>query len=96
MRTKDAAQTLSIDQSLISKFESSARKPTKKQLIILSDILKIDYETLVIAWIKDKIYTDLGTPSYKVCKDCFATILSCCFPFKNFASTLFLLKISFQ
>lgn len=64
IKTKDVAQALGIDQSLVSKFESGKRKPTKEQLLQLSNILKIDYENLLIEWLKNKIYDEIGDNEY--------------------------------
>ena len=52
---REVAQQLIIDKALISKFESGTRKPTKEQIIKLAALLNIDQETLLIAWLKDKI-----------------------------------------
>lgn len=60
LRTKDIAQALGIDQALISKFENGTRKPTKEHLFKLAEILDIAYETLLVAWLKDKIYAEIG------------------------------------
>ena len=50
---------LGIDQALISKFESGLRMPTKKQIAQLSELLEIDFETLTIAWLKEKILNEI-------------------------------------
>jgi len=60
MKTRELAQLMNIDQALISKFENGSRKPTKEQVIKLSKILEIDYETLMIAWLKEKILYEIG------------------------------------
>ncbi|MBC5838012.1 Fic family protein [Flavobacterium muglaense] len=60
LKTRELAQLTAIDQALISKFESGSRKPTKEQIIKLSSILEIDYETLMIAWLKEKILYEIG------------------------------------
>jgi transcriptional regulator with XRE-family HTH domain len=49
LKTREVAQIVSIDQALISKFETGLRKPTKDQIIKLSTLLEIDHETLMIA-----------------------------------------------
>ena len=59
LKTREVAQLLSIDQALISKFESGTRKPTKEQIKKLSEILEIDYETLIIEWIKARILYEI-------------------------------------
>lgn len=58
-KTREVAQLLGIDQALISKFESGGRKPTREQILKLSQLLEIDYETLMIAWLKEKILHEI-------------------------------------
>jgi Fic family protein/DNA-binding XRE family transcriptional regulator len=60
LKTREVAQILGIDQALISKFESGTRKPTKDQISKLSQLLEIDFETLMIAWLKEKILYEIG------------------------------------
>ncbi len=61
LKTREVAQLLGIDQALISKFENGTRKPTREQIAKLASILKIDYETLMIAWLKEKILNEIGS-----------------------------------
>jgi Fic family protein/DNA-binding XRE family transcriptional regulator len=61
LKTREVAQLLGIDQALISKFENGTRKPTREQIAKLASILKIDYETLLIAWLKEKILNEIGS-----------------------------------
>ncbi|MBE8724161.1 helix-turn-helix domain-containing protein [Flavobacterium hungaricum] len=63
-KTRELAQLANIDQALISKFESGARKPTKDQITKLSQLLDIDYETLMIAWLKEKILYEIGDEEF--------------------------------
>lgn len=60
LKTRELAQLMGVDQALVSKFESGTRKPTKEQIIKLSSILGIEYETLMIAWLKEKIIYEIG------------------------------------
>lgn len=60
LKTRELAQALAVDQSLISKFENGTRKPTKEQIMKLSLILEIDFEILMVAWLKEKIYDEIG------------------------------------
>lgn len=64
LKTKEIANALGIDQALISKFENGKRIPTKEQLIKLSEILELDYENLLVLWIKEKIYAEIGDDEY--------------------------------
>jgi len=61
IKTRELAQLLGIDQALISKFESGSRKPTKEQVAKLAQVLDLDYETLMIAWLKERILYEIGT-----------------------------------
>ena len=64
LKTREVAQLLGIDQALISKFESGTRKPTKDQIPKLAQLLEIDYETLMIAWLKEKILYEIGDDEF--------------------------------
>ncbi|MRX68410.1 Helix-turn-helix domain-containing protein [Flavobacterium resistens] len=64
LKTREVAQLLGIDQALISKFESGTRKPTKDQVSKLSQLLEIDYETLMIAWLKEKILYEIANDEF--------------------------------
>ncbi|MWB94240.1 helix-turn-helix domain-containing protein [Flavobacterium sp. GA093] len=64
LKTREVAQILGIDQALISKFESGTRKPTKEQISKLARLLEIDYETLMIAWLKEKILYEIGDDEF--------------------------------
>jgi Fic family protein/DNA-binding XRE family transcriptional regulator len=57
---RELAQLLGIDQALISKFESGARKPTLAQLRQLSSILDVDFHTLKVQWLKEKVLYEIG------------------------------------
>jgi Fic family protein/DNA-binding XRE family transcriptional regulator len=60
LKTREVAQLLGIDQALISKFENGSRKPTKDQVVKLASLLGIDFETLMVAWLKEKILYEIG------------------------------------
>ena len=60
LKTREVAQELKIDQALISKFENGTRRPTKDQIAKLSSFLNINYETLMIAWLKESILYEIG------------------------------------
>ncbi|MBF4464060.1 Fic family protein [Flavobacterium sp. LC2016-12] len=64
LKTREVAQLLGIDQALISKFESGSRKPTREQISKLSQLLEIDFETLMIAWLKEKILYEIGDDEF--------------------------------
>lgn len=60
LRAKDLSQALGVDQSLISKFENGSRLPTKAQVMILADLLEIPQETLLVAWLKERILSEVA------------------------------------
>jgi Fic family protein/DNA-binding XRE family transcriptional regulator len=60
LKTREVAQLLGIDQALISKFESGSRKPTKDQVSKLATLLEIDFETIMVSWLKEKIIHEIG------------------------------------
>lgn len=66
IKTRELAQELGIDQALVSKFESGVRNPTKLQIAKLSVFLDIDYETLMVAWLKEKILAEIGNDDFAV------------------------------
>ena len=59
-KTRELAQLAAIDQALVSKFENGSRRPTKEQVLKLASILEIDYETMMILWLKEKIIHEIG------------------------------------
>ena len=61
IKTRELAQLMQIDQALISKFENGTRKPTREQVTKLSQLLSIDYDTLMVAWLKEKILYEIGS-----------------------------------
>lgn len=64
LKTREVAQLLGIDQALISKFESGSRKPTREQVQKLASLLEIDIETIMVAWLKEKIIYEIGQDEF--------------------------------
>ena len=60
IKTRELAQLIGIDQALISKFENGSRKPTRDQVAKLAQVLEIDYETLMVLWLKERILYEIG------------------------------------
>ena len=52
---KTVAKELSIDQSLISKFEKNDRVPTEQQMVKLSNFYKLNKKEMLIIWHSNKI-----------------------------------------
>ena len=61
---RQVAQELGIDQALVSKFESGARKPTKVQLKKLAQLLQLNEQELIVAWLKEKILYEIGDEDF--------------------------------
>jgi Fic family protein len=61
---RQVAQELGIDQALVSKFESGARKPTKVQLKKLAQLLQLNEQELLVAWLKEKILYEIGDEDF--------------------------------
>ena len=57
---KDLAHQLGVDASIISRFESGERKPTKVQLLKIAEILEIDARELLIEWMSEAIINEYG------------------------------------
>jgi transcriptional regulator with XRE-family HTH domain len=66
LKTIEVARSLQIDQALISKFESGQRRPTKSQIIKLSELLNIDRKTLLTAWLTEKILHEIEGQEFAV------------------------------
>lgn len=64
MLVREVAQALGIDQALVSKFESGARKPTKEQVSLLATLLGLDEKELRLAWLKEKILYELANEEF--------------------------------
>ena len=64
LKTREVAQLLHIDQALISKFENGLRFPTRTQVKQLAELFEIDYETLMISWLKEKILHEIGEDEF--------------------------------
>ena len=60
IKTRELAQLIGIDQALISKFENGSRKPTRDQVAKLAQVLEIDYENLMVLWLKERILYEIG------------------------------------
>ena len=55
MRSRELAQLVGIDQSLISKFENGKRTPTEDQLMKISVALEIPFESIMKAFLKTEL-----------------------------------------
>ncbi len=64
LKTQELAQKMGIDQSLISKFESEMRRPTKQQISRLSEVFGVDSDELLKLWLSDTILENLKGYAY--------------------------------
>lgn len=64
MRSRELAQLVGIDQSLISKFENGKRTPTEDQLMKISVVLEIPFESIMKVFLKTKIVDELSNYSF--------------------------------
>jgi Fic family protein/DNA-binding XRE family transcriptional regulator len=60
LRSRELAQLMGIDQTLISRFESGKRLPTRDQITQMSIHLDIDIDELLVVWLKEKILSEIG------------------------------------
>jgi transcriptional regulator with XRE-family HTH domain len=56
LRIHQVAAHIEVDQSLVSKFESGKRLPTRTQLLKLANFLSINERELLTAWNAEKIW----------------------------------------
>lgn len=56
LRIHQVAAHIGVDQSLVSKFESGKRLPTRTQLLKLANFLSINERELLTAWNAEKIW----------------------------------------
>lgn len=52
---RTVAAFLDIDQAILSKIERGQRKPTREQVVKLSEYFKVKANNLLIAWLSDKL-----------------------------------------
>ena len=59
LTTREVSESLRIDQALVSKFENGQRRPTRKQIEALAQLFSLDTDTLVLAWLTEKILSEI-------------------------------------
>jgi transcriptional regulator with XRE-family HTH domain len=60
LKLKDLAAQMQIDSTLLSRFESGARIPTKAQVSLLAVMLDLPEDQLMMLWLRDRILADYG------------------------------------
>lgn len=58
---RQAAAKIDIDQSLLSKFETGDRRPTREQVEKFSTVYEIELNSLLISWLSDKIVYEISS-----------------------------------
>ncbi len=56
---RQVASAIDIDTALLSKFERDDRKPSKELVISLAKYYQINENSLLLAWLSDKIAEDV-------------------------------------
>ncbi len=56
---RQVAAATDIDQATISKYEKCERKPSKMQVLQFAKLYNLDQDTLIVAWLSDKVAYDL-------------------------------------
>lgn len=64
LRIHQVAAHIGVDQSLVSKFESGKRLPTRTQLLKLANFLSINEIELLTAWNAEKIWETIKDESF--------------------------------
>lgn len=55
----EVAAFLHIDSSLVSRFESGARRPTKEQIIKYEELFNLKQNELLKEWVADEVVSNL-------------------------------------
>lgn len=61
---KETANAINIDNSLLSRFESGSRRPTKEQLISLANLYQVSPKELILQWLSEKLYHEIKDEEY--------------------------------
>ncbi len=59
LTVKQVSDKLGIDAALVSKFENGQRRPTRNQVVALSQLFDIDQNASVLAWLTEKILSEI-------------------------------------
>ena len=60
LKMRELAQMLMVDSSLVSKFESGVRKPTREQIIKIAHLLDLDAHDLLVDWLSSQVIEQIG------------------------------------
>lgn len=59
LRIRDVAAEIGVDSSLVSRFETGARKPTREQVALMERIFNVRENELLKLWIADSVLQDI-------------------------------------
>lgn len=59
-KIRELAQLLKVDSSLVSKFETGSRKPTREQVIKIANLLDLDAHDLLVDWLSGLVVEQIG------------------------------------
>lgn len=60
LKIRELAEALKVDSSLVSKFESGVRKPTKEQMIKIAHLLDLDAHELLVDLLSEQVVLQIG------------------------------------
>lgn len=63
LRVKELAALLSVDATLVSRWENGSRKPNRSQIHQLAEILDLDLKNLLIEWMSETVLYEIGNDS---------------------------------
>ena len=61
---KEVSESIGIDYTLFSRYESGSRMPSKNQLETIANYYGIDAKKLVLQWLSEKIYQEIKDEEY--------------------------------
>lgn len=64
LKIRELAEALKVDSSLVSKFESGIRKPTKEQMIKIAHLLDLDAHELLVDLLSEQVVLQIGYDSF--------------------------------
>lgn len=63
---REVAQHLSVDPSLVNRFETGERLPTESQISVLATVFGVSEKELRVAWLKHKLMRELEGEPYAI------------------------------
>lgn len=57
---KDVANAIGVDSTLVSRFETGSRMPTREQALLMAELFEVDHDDFITRWLGMKLYKELG------------------------------------